>query len=424
MNHIRTLIIFILIAVSCSSGGKKEDSQSEKENVSETNVATSDGTLPVIKIRRPSGKLPALKLSEIADDIRYIKLETHNDALLDQCRIFRSDNSPYMFALYQKQIYKFDATGKYIKRIGQHGQGPNEFTPHFVTVDFEKEFIYVFPGNGRYYLLKLDFDGNILKKIENELVFYPSGMMMFEGELIFLNDPISPISMASKWKNKGLHMQLYMFNPDSNRVGNYLPNFWLDELKDKKFSEWTHAGKLLMAIGKGFVYYKFILNDTVYRISNKEIKPYLIMDIEKNLSLNDYLEWNSETLNGKLVLDDAMAFKNYLMLWFTFIKDDRNQDFDLFLCLYDLVTGKLSYHDYMVLNDLDGGPNWEGGTTSTLDIPQLKNPDEQFRKFYLSGHDGLELKFPERKDELKKLVDISEEDDNPIIRIISLKDDF
>ncbi|MDR0700663.1 MAG: 6-bladed beta-propeller, partial [Tannerella sp.] len=416
MNHIIEIIIFLLIAVSCSSGGKKKNIRSERENVSKTNVATSGGTLPVIKIRRPSGKLPALKLSEIADDIRYIKLETHNDALVGYCQVFRSDKSSCMFIYYGRQLYKFDATGKYIKRIGQPGQGPSDFTPRHVAVDFERETIYVFPGSpstSGNYVLKLDFDGNIIEKTGNELVFYPNRMALLGGELIFLNDPLV---MDTIW-NKSLHMQLYLFNPDSNRISSYLPNFRFEDRKNIKFTGGLyHMGKITLAVGNDVAYYKFILNDTVYRIYNKEIKPFLIMDIEKNLSLEDYLgKTGSETLNRKLLIDDVRAFKNHLMFGVVFVKDSHNEEYETFLCLYDLVTGKLSYHDHMVLNDLDGGPNF-GALTSVFELPLLKNPDEQFRKFFLSGHDGLKVKFPEKKNELKKLIDMSDEEDNPIIQ--------
>jgi hypothetical protein len=49
---------------------------------------------------------------------------------------------------------------------------------------------------------------------------------------------------------------------------------------------------------------------------------------------------------------------------------------------------------------------------------------EKFRKFNIGGHDNLNLKFPERKNGFQKLLDMSDEEDNPIIRIISFRDDF
>jgi hypothetical protein len=426
MNRIKEIIILLLIAVSCSSNGKKADSKSEDKRINETGVTASGGALPVLKIRRPSGKLPMLKLSEMADDIRYVKLETHDNALLASCRVFRSDSSACMFLLYKMQIYKFDDTGKFIKRIGRSGQGPGEFTPHHVDVDFQKKLIYVFPGspgNERDCILKLDFDGNILEKVKNELVHYPTGMALFGGELIFLNDPVSTENTK---QNKGGYMQLYLFNPDSNRIGSYLPNPWLEDLKDRKFTSASHAGKEMLAIDNDVAYYKFILNDTVYKISSRGINPFLIMDTEKNFKLEDYLNrrFDIKMLNGKMKIQKVKAFKNHLIFWFLFTKDFRNQEYEAFLCLYDLKTGKLSYHDYTVLNDLDGGPNFCAGPSSILEISLLKNPSEEIREFYYGGHDNIELKFPEKKNGFQKLIDLSDEEDNPIIQIISFRDDF
>jgi hypothetical protein len=421
---IKEITALFLIAVSCSSNSKETDSKSERENTNETGVTTSDGALPVVKIRRPSGKLPMLKLSEMADDIRYVKLETHDNALLESCRVFRSDSSPYMFLLYKMQIYKFDSAGKFIKRIGRSGQGPGEFTPHHVDVDFRKKLIYVFPGspgNEHDCILKLDFDGNILERIKNELVYYPTGMALFGSELIFLNDPVSTENTK---RNKGGYMQLYLFHPDSNRIGSYLPNPWLEDLKDKNFTVVSHAGKEMLAIDNDVAYYKFILNDTIYKISDGEIKPLLIMDTEKNFKLEDYLDrrFDVKMLNGKMRIQKVKAFKNHLIFWFMFVKDFRNQEYETFLCLYDLKTGKLSYHNYSVLNDLDGGPNFDG--TSAFELPMLKNPSEEIREFYYGGHDNIELKFPEKENEFQKLLDMSDEEDNPIIQIISFRDDF
>jgi hypothetical protein len=179
----------------------------------------------------------------------------------------------------------------------------------------------------------------------------------------------------------------------------------------------------MLAVGNDAAYYKYILNDTVYKISGGEIRPFLIMDTEKNFKLEDYLgKFNFETLNGKIMMSDVMAFNNHLMFRFMFVKDARNQEYENFLCLYDLKTEKLSYHDYTVLNDLDGGPNFS--SLYPLELSRFKNPDEKFRKFDFGGHDNLKLKFPERKNEFQKLIDLSDEEDNPIIQIISFRDDF
>jgi hypothetical protein len=411
MNHITKVIVLLLIT-ACSSNSKKTDASVQTEAEQET--------LPAIKIRRPSGELPLLKLSEIAEDIKYLKLETHDDALLSLGGVFRSDESNDMFILYKRQIFKFDKTGKYIKRIGRSGQGPGEFTPDHVQVDFQKNLIYVFPGipgKERDCILKLDFDGNLLERIQHELVSYPSRMTLFNGNLIFVNDPVSP---NNKWFKNG-YMQLYSFNLDSRKVDFYLPNPYLEELKDRKVSLNSHVGKLNLAKGKNVVSYKYILNDTIYRITDKGISPFLVMDLGKKLVLEDYLgQFNfKKMLEYKTVIADLNVFENHWI--FRLIKDVSSNNPDYFLCLYDIKTGQLSYYDEVILNDLDGGPNYS--YMPLLDVSYLKSNESH--NFYYRGHDTLkELKYPERKDEFKKLLDMSKEDDNPILRIVTFKDDF
>jgi hypothetical protein len=407
MNHLKKLLLLLLIT-ACSSNSKKTENGQIEDAVK---------TLPVIKIRRPSGELPLLKLSEMAEDIKYLKLETHDDALLAVGGVARSDESNDMFISYRSQIYKFDKTGKYIKRIGRDGQGPGEFTARHVAVDFQKKFIYVFPGspgNERDCILKLDFDGNLLERIKNELVSFPSRMRLLNGKLIFINDPVSP---DVKWQKNG-YMQMYSFNIDMNKIDFYLPNPYLEDLKDRKVTLKSHTGKFNFAVGKKDAYYKYILNDTIYRITDKSINPFLVLDLGEKLELEDYL--GKLDLTNKTVISDLIVFENHWI--FRIIRNVGSENSDLFLCLYDIKTGKLSYYEdiNVILNDLDGGPNYD--LMSLLDVATFKSKDAQW---YYRGHDTLKvLKYPERKDEFKKLLDMSKEDDNPILRIVTFKDDF
>jgi hypothetical protein len=415
MNQLIKLLVLLLIT-ACSSNSKKTDASVQTEAEKET--------LPVIKIRRPSGELPLLKLSEIAEDIRYIKLETHDDALLSLSGVACSDESNDMFINYRRQIFKFDKTGKYIKRIGQSGQGPGEFTPSEVQVDFQKNLIYVFPGEPgreRDCILKLDFEGNLLERIQNELVSYPEIMTLLTGNLIFVNDPVSP---DRKWFKNG-YMHLYSFNLDSRKVDFYLPNPYLEELKDRKIFALNHKGKFNLAKGKNVAYYKYILNDTIYRITDKGINPFLVMDLGDGIGLEDYLGKVDlkRLFTNNILLDRLMAFENHLLFWLS--KGAFGNERNVFIGVYDIKTGKMSYYDYVILNDLDGGPNYGCDFSDIFDIPMFKNADEAFQAYFYKGHDTLKvLKYPERKDEFKKLLDMSKEDDNPILRIVTFKDDF
>jgi hypothetical protein len=416
MNHLTKLLLLLLIT-ACSSNSKKNENGQIEDAVK---------TLPVIKIRRPSGELPLLKLSEIAENIKYLKLETHDDALLSLGSVFRSDESNDMFFVYRRQIYKFDKTGKYIRRIGRSGQGSGEFTPDKVQVDFQKKFIYVFPGEPgreRDCVLKLDFEGNLLERIQHELVSYPEIMTLLNGNLIFVNELVLP---GIQWYKNG-YMHLYYFNLDSRKVDFYLPNPYLEELKDRRFTSVHHQGKFNLAKGKNVAYYKYLFNDTIYRITDKGINPFLVMDLGDGIGLEDYLEKGDlkRLFTNNILIYMSMAFENHLLFWFT--KYAFSKERDVFIGLYDIKTGKMSYYDdYVILNDLDGGPNYNGEFfRDILEISTFKDADKARQTSYYRGHDTLkELKYPERKDEFKKLLDMSKEDDNPILRIVTFKDDF
>lgn len=108
-----------------------------------------------------------MKLSDIAEEIRYVKLETSPESLIGKID---------KFIIYKKRIYImdemrggslycFDINGKFIFRIEKTGKGPGEYLAlHNFTIDtFENQITIVDQLSSK--LLRYSLDGEYIDEI-------------------------------------------------------------------------------------------------------------------------------------------------------------------------------------------------------------------------------------------------------------------
>ena len=131
MNKLINVIILVLFS-SCS--GKQTTQQVQEENKSQER---SFYTIDLSKDFSGSDN-QTLLLSDIVEDVEYVKLETTDDCLVGSswsARIFATDENIYILNNYSdERLLRFDReTGKFITQIGSLGQGPKEMlNPNFV----------------------------------------------------------------------------------------------------------------------------------------------------------------------------------------------------------------------------------------------------------------------------------------------------
>ncbi len=412
----KTKLIFfltaLLIMASCSES-KKGGKLSKKDD------------LPVIKIRPPEGELPDLKLSEIAEDIKYIKLETTDDCLIGESGVHYSKDSKYIFINFARALYQFDTSGKFIRKIGRKGKGPNEFILQRLAVDFKNKILYVNPLNIPNTILRFDFDGKPLEKITNELLISPNILTELNSQLIYANNP----GPFFRKEYKGGYMQLLSFNPQKNKINFYLPNYYHFNNDRSKYGAFKQNGFSTLSKFKNKAYYWCAYKDTMYQITSDTISPYIIMDLGKykfNYKNREIpragAKYNLEkVIFNKLFILDIMFTNKHILFNFFQIKEYNN--FNTFLAVYNRNNKKVKYYNNFIPNDLDGGFNIQLRlfNVSIHSIDRLRNKDDQF---LYKNNKKYSLKFPERKDELKKLLDNSKIEDNPIITILKIRDDF
>lgn len=85
-------------------------------------------------------------LSQIAEKVEYIRLETTNKSLIESLMLgtILFDNN-YWYIYEGDRLLQFAADGKFVRQFGSKGQGPGEYSyiNHF-EIDPEQPFIYMF----------------------------------------------------------------------------------------------------------------------------------------------------------------------------------------------------------------------------------------------------------------------------------------
>ena len=68
------------------------------------------------------------KLSDFAESINYIRLETNNKCLIGHINSFDiSENHIVVYCVKSESIYLFNKNGSFINQVGKHGEGPNDY---------------------------------------------------------------------------------------------------------------------------------------------------------------------------------------------------------------------------------------------------------------------------------------------------------
>lgn len=105
-----------------------------------------------------------IDFNELVDSFRLIPLETNEECLIGEItKIVALKNGYIIFDKRNKNIFQFDTQGKFLKRIGNIGNGPQEYSdPYDVSLDALKKQIIVVDLTARK-LVIFDYDGNFVK---------------------------------------------------------------------------------------------------------------------------------------------------------------------------------------------------------------------------------------------------------------------
>ena len=144
------LIFLVIVVVSCSFNSPKS---------AETSANRVKLKTPVfIDLHQKSES--KLNVSEFADTVMYIPLETNSKSFLKRV-IQIQITDKYIFINGRDQLLLFSREGKFIRQIGKKGKGPGE---HLLIFGFVvvQDTVYI-SSSGNRSLLKYNVNGNFLE---------------------------------------------------------------------------------------------------------------------------------------------------------------------------------------------------------------------------------------------------------------------
>jgi hypothetical protein len=183
MKYILPIMCLLLFLSTCRNGEKESPSIGVHQ-------------LDLVALMKMPG---SLTLSKIANGIEYIPLQTNSEILLGSIKFCVSENFIYVLNRDQK-VLLFDRGGKFLRTIGNRGQGPGEYlgaqdiqiSPDgsLVTVYSTAASLgYVFGINGELRgSFKIAYPAWRFAPLSNgkQLMIAPYGDFTFTGEGLFL----------------------------------------------------------------------------------------------------------------------------------------------------------------------------------------------------------------------------------------------
>lgn len=362
-----------------------------------------------------------VKLSQIASKVEYVRLETNGKCLIYYyANYYFTDD--YIFVSNKDHILKFTSDGKFVKKIGNPGRGPGEILSiRLMSIIPEKKYIIVHDAVQKK-MIYYSFDGNFIKTV---------------------NIPQGPVYL--KVMKDGNYIAVYQFGGAHDKYTHTLINESGDILSSVKndipLRNQIRTGTA--ALISSFIpfytyqnryYLKSLYNDTIYVINSNKIVPSYSINLGK---FRLPQEKRFESLSGEeartFQKDEAFRYCFVYVLEsggkiFLISNNYGNKKIEHFLIEKNGFLRKSNdrylnvYRNY-ILNDWDGGMFfWPAGSINDnkvfmpVDIKDLKDI------LKVTASAKKPFIFPEQQKQLARLASDLDITDNPILMVVTLKD--
>jgi hypothetical protein len=366
--------------------------------------------LPVIDIVESieESEETTMLLSEIADDITFIPLETTDECLIAGGSSIHLHKDYFVIMDNTPQVFLFDRTGKFIRKTGNKGQGPGEYISAGLPVIVKDElFYYDISGKTLCYDLHT---GKCLRTKKHDYNGNPLTMWCSNDSVLVYYFPY----LASGDPKEFAHIHTLSLDFE---ITNKL---WYEELQpemkpgDKTYTINTKDIPILYSTDGNTYIYPKLEQGTVFCIDgNLEKTPaYQIYMGKYYFEGNEYKK--SYSINGIADTDR-----------FVFLSGTLYPDYHSGSILYDKTTGK-SKRISIIINDIDKSFQafWpvSNNVVSRNILCTAVYPfvlKEQMSDPY---YKDIKVKNREKHQAIKEYLDSAKEDDNPVVVLITLKE--
>jgi len=346
-------------------------------------------------------------LSEIAGDITYIPLS--KDVLFGSIVSVELTDSLIFITPALGTLIVYDYNGNFIRSIGKRGRGPGEYKyANEFTLDRKNKTVYILSDQR---LLKYSFNGDFLETIDLKI-----DIKIFSG-IVYTNGKLALFEGINQGEGKYDWVVL-------DTLGNII--FEKFNAIEKFPSDHYCCGNKQEAFNNTFYYWNQI-NDTIFKISDEKYEPAFIFT-QGNFR---FPKQKIKEIYCEYFFPRKIFFtKNYLFVAYIF-------DYKNYTGIY--VNSEYQFYNVNVTEDWNfiNGPGIVNDFDSGVPLIPLSYYRDKLDNEYLIGEvNPFQLKahlasekfknstpkYPEKKKELEKLAKSLNENDNPVLMLVKLKE--
>jgi hypothetical protein len=395
-----SILLTLIFVLSCTQE-KKLDNIVDLTSITEPNVTS---------------------LSELGSDVTYIPLETNASCLIKRIDKLIYNSESYIlgsinefplpeagkpsFVASSTELYRFTQSGEFICQIGREGRAPSEYaTIKDFTYNESNNTIDIFSG---WKVNEFSLDGIWEKDItvgydrvtslgntNNQFLGFinnTTGQNEYSIVLIDANGQI-----INKFENK------YKFNPTQGIF---------------------HPSECIFYRYDGILHCKELHSDTIFSYDNGIFIPKYILkqgEAKYTSELRGDEQYFFKNFDKIIIQKNSFESKNFLFYRYDWKKRDN--------CF---IKNKSNGTQYLIdngtgmVNDLDNGPNFI--IQNTVIVDGIEYLISWINAFELKAHVDSEAfknptpKYLKKKKKLEKLANSLDENDNPVLMLVKLKE--
>ena len=383
--------------------------------------------LRVIDLASNVGKTSVVNLSEIAESIDYIPLETNDESLLaPPLTNLNFVNGKLYIRQFMTEIKIFNQDGSFIKIFNKKGRGPQEYESLF---DF---YIDPLTSNLLIYshrkLSEYNSEGDFIKRIllhqkEEISIFGPNRYFKIEENLnliTFRNYKSKYTSCVTDSLFNVLYFISFSDKDLSTRLNSSKQIYFLDpyfyKFRDSVRIFNGYGENILSASNSKGVDTSFILNYGEYHYKN------INLNVRNYNNLPFIRRYRSvyESTNYLFMefFMGSLPHKPKIILRYEREKNEKKVELPITASLFNKKTGQFQYVDQPEINQFGFVDDFEGGPAIWPDYIS----EDDFMVTIIDAYKFIQHAQTHKvSDKFKKIADGLKETDNPVVVLVKLK---
>lgn len=438
----KTFLLPCVILLFISAGCSQKTSRTAPENLSEE---ISD----IFVTEHLDHPVEELLLSDAAQDIEIIPLEINENTIF---RLFFNTvaGEQDIFIKTEEKILRFDKEGKFLNQIGKKGEGPEEILfCGGIGIDDKEKLVYAAAGLGIDNQVKTyTYQGEFVKSVR----VAPNGACMnssmhredrnfnfFDNKFIFrrmlpLMNPSEDIWQIQVQDTSGAVIATF-YDPATAGHEKEISENHMNE-HTVLANSWSSSSPVQNRYGEN-INFMFDSNDTIYQYNPAEnrLKPRYTLHCGDRSSFMDIHKFNKDPgYFDYTFVTDVLETKDYLYL-------TAEKDHFSYLLRVDKKTGEVTTARWKgeikespamkikqrkvpvpaFTNDLCGGLPFFPHSQNEKQWIEVYDAPDLLEKIDLNQLKNSKVLFPEKRDQLVRILENLKEDDNPVVMIVTLK---